>query len=65
MKNSLKFLAILFVVISAASCSADDMYETQENSIQLNDPSGGAGSNNDDRDWDKHQITNPGTGNNP
>lgn len=67
MKKVLQLLAVLFVVVSVASCSADEMYDTSENSIQLNNTSGGTGSNNggDRGDWDKGQITNPGTGNNP
>lgn len=64
MKKSLQLLVVLFAVLSAASCSADEAYDTSENSFHLNDP-GGTGSNNDDRDWDKNQIINPGEGNNP
>lgn len=37
MKKGLQFLVILFVVFSVASCSADEMYGTPENSVQLND----------------------------
>ena len=65
MKNVFQLLAVVFVFLSIISCSADDMYDRPEDSIELNDPSGGTGSNNDDRDWDKSGFTNPNTGNNP